>query len=121
MNHIDQLETAESDKSAVVESETHHCEQWKSSLRRRVCTSGLVDSKANCGAARWYVLGAVCSALTLNSLIYNSWAPIASSAQAVFQWSDSVLYVLNGASCLTFIIASLPAAALIKRFGACNY
>ena len=68
-------------------------------------------------ARRWYILILYSWVGFLANLIWNTWGPIAESAEKAFGWTDGDIALLGNYGPITFLISALFLAWLMDKKG----
>ncbi|XP_046573338.1 solute carrier family 49 member 4 homolog [Haliotis rubra] len=93
----------------------------KASMASRVLdeNSPLLDPSRNitCYKRRWYVLVVFSYAALLQTAVWNTFGPIAQSAEAVFGWSDANIGMLNNWGNIVYVVSMFPVAWLMDVKG----
>lgn len=67
--------------------------------------------------SRWYVLSCLSLLSCIQNVIWVGYGPVAQSAKAVFQWSDSMVDMLVNFGNISCIICILPASWMLDLKG----
>ncbi|KAL4235024.1 hypothetical protein ACF0H5_006662 [Mactra antiquata] len=66
---------------------------------------------------RWWILGVFCVTCSLQSMIWNTWGPIAESAEIVLQWSDGNIALISNLANISYMLLVLPLCVLMDTKG----
>lgn len=66
---------------------------------------------------RWYIVAMACGLQAVNGLMWMTWGPISSTAEAVFGWGDPVIALQNGIGGLVLVPLCVPAAWMLETGG----
>ena len=79
--------------------------------------STFVQTPFSTSFVRWYVVAMACGLQAVNGLMWMTWGPISSTAEAVFGWGDPVIALQNGIGGLVLVPLCVPAAWLLENGG----
>lgn len=66
---------------------------------------------------RWYIVAMACGLQAVNGLMWMTWGPISSTAEAVFNWGDPIIALQNGIGGLVLVPLCVPAAWMLETGG----
>ena len=66
---------------------------------------------------RWYILMIFGMINFLQNVVWNTWGPIAQSAEVVFEWTDSQIGQFANMGNIAYLITVFPVCYLIEKLG----
>ena len=66
---------------------------------------------------RWYILMIFGMINFLQNIVWNTWGPIAQSAEVVFEWTDSQIGQFANMGNIAYLITVFPVCYLIEKLG----
>ena len=66
---------------------------------------------------RWYVLMMFGMINFIENAVYNTWGPLAQSAEVVFGWTDSQIGQFANMANIAYLITVFPACYLMEKIG----
>lgn len=66
---------------------------------------------------RWYIALVFALYILAQGNVGNTWGPISSTVEKVYDWDDSTIPLLSVGSNLMFLVTFLPMVKLLMKFG----